>query len=114
MKPEYLHNMRRGTLAVALITLAICATTAPVAAACQKCDGGGILLPDICWPVDQGEAGKTICVDTFQCQTSGDSCVGDYTGGTDPGGGGGGGGGDTCSGGSFCPAECFTCDPYAP
>lgn len=84
--------------------------------ACNKCAGGGLFLPEVCWPAGSGEKGMTICVDgdATPCHLSGDSCTGTDGGGGTGGGGTGGGGTSTCEGGTFCPAECFSCsDPNA-
>jgi len=105
-------RLSRALVLAGVMAAAIAFMAGPLAASCQKCDGGGLFLPEIYWPVNQGEAGHKICTDTDGCHVSGDSCTGSYSGGNG-GPGGGGGGGDTCSGTGFCPAECFSCDPFA-
>lgn len=109
---ERSRSLARLLLGVSLAALLVCAA-APAHAGpydCNKCDGGGVFLPDVCHWVDEGESGHTICTDTSGCHVSGDSCTGNYGGGGGDGpGGGGGGGDDDCGSGSWCPAECFSC-----
>lgn len=100
-----------------LVVASVAFTAGPALATpydCNKCDGGNILLllPDVCHWVNDGESGFTDCVDTSGCRLLGDSCVGN-SGGSGGGGGSVGGGDDTCTGGAYCPPECFSCDPNA-
>ena len=79
--------------------------------ACQQC-GTGIKIAGI--PTAKCEAdvanGWCTCtvnaMDPFVCEVSGDCEV---LGGGGGGGGTGGGSGSDCTGGGFCPAECFSC-----
>jgi len=68
-----------------------------------------------CTAVADGETGYTECytvisLDGTSCLFAGDFCSSiTVSGGGGGGETGGGGGGSTCQGGSFCPAECFSC-----
>lgn len=76
---------------------------------CNICDGGGILLPEVCHWADLGESGTEDCNDTAGCRLFGDACEGDANGG---GGGGGDDGGDECTSWN-CDISCMSCSPPA-
>jgi len=103
-----------GVLGLSLIAAFLGSPAAAAPFACNECVY--IFMNGwFCDPADSGESGNVDCNQTNGCKLLNDNCTGGSGGGEGGGGGGGGdnGGGDTCSGGGFCPAECFNCDSQA-
>lgn len=113
--------MRRSRFRLVLL-LAITALSflpSQEASACEICKYAFFLGYVPCRPVTGEEVGATICTGSYSawtgysCQESGTFCSNISVGGgggSGGGSGGGGGGGGGCTGGGFCPAECFSCN----